>query len=246
MFEWYYVFIYLLVLQFLAGGVVFSIWIHRINDHRMLDASKPFAWFCRVFTWLVGFHAPNHLRGLAAQHVKHHIFADRDGDPHSPWTQPAYDIMFKKPTIYHGGYDGLTKEEVDRYCPEGVPDYNDWFNQFACRYKYLGWCLLMSTFWLFGLYGFIIGLAYSLTIGKYGAKLHHLISHKYGYRHVIGKTDKSVNFYPFGTLLYWGEELHNNHSNDQRNLNFGKKWWEIDVMYYVIRLLLILKLVKKR
>jgi stearoyl-CoA desaturase (delta-9 desaturase) len=48
--------------------------------------------------------------------------------------------------------------------------------------------------------------------------------------------DDSVN-----SLLTWfitfGEAWHNNHHADPKSANYGKKWWELDPTYWLIKLI---------
>jgi stearoyl-CoA desaturase (delta-9 desaturase) len=59
------------------------------------------------------------------------------------------------------------------------------------------------------------------------------INHKYGYRN-IKTSDNSVNNIILGYLSS-GEGWHNNHHATPSNPKFGKKWWEFDLGYYIIR-----------
>lgn len=60
------------------------------------------------------------------------------------------------------------------------------------------------------------------------------LSHLWGYRN--HKTnDKSKNNW-LVALIFFGE-WHNNHHNQPNKAKHGEKWWEIDVAYWVIRIL---------
>lgn len=56
-----------------------------------------------------------------------------------------------------------------------------------------------------------------------------------GYRN-FETQDQSANIYLFG-LLFWGVGYHNNHHAVPQDLNFGKKWYEIDFTKYLIFLI---------
>lgn len=47
--------------------------------------------------------------------------------------------------------------------------------------------------------------------------------------------DKSQNNWAWGVWSF-GEGFHNNHHGDMNNYNCGRKWWEFDLTYIVIRL----------
>lgn len=60
------------------------------------------------------------------------------------------------------------------------------------------------------------------------------ISHYWGYRN-HATSDNSKNNW-IVALVFFGE-WHNNHHNSPRSAKHGEKWWEIDIAYWVIRLL---------
>ena len=61
--------------------------------------------------------------------------------------------------------------------------------------------------------------------------LSHLIGRR---RYATG--DDSRNSWPLA-LLTTGEGWHNNHHHYQSSANQGFRWWELDVTFYVLRLL---------
>jgi stearoyl-CoA desaturase (delta-9 desaturase) len=48
--------------------------------------------------------------------------------------------------------------------------------------------------------------------------------------------DNSTNNPVLG-LLMWGEGWHNNHHRFQSRANIGERWYEIDIGYYIIKLI---------
>ena len=69
------------------------------------------------------------------------------------------------------------------------------------------------------------------------------LTHLFGYRNYDTK-DKSRNFWPVAVWAY-GEGWHNNHHADQRAAVHGHKWWEFDLTYQVIRVLMLLGIAKE-
>ena len=61
------------------------------------------------------------------------------------------------------------------------------------------------------------------------------LSHLFGRRRYATGDDSRNNLAL--ALLTTGEGWHNNHHHYQSSANQGFRWWEIDVTYYVLRLL---------
>jgi stearoyl-CoA desaturase (delta-9 desaturase) len=59
--------------------------------------------------------------------------------------------------------------------------------------------------------------------------------HKYGYSN-FDNNDKSKNTTPFDFLML-GELFQNNHHKYPNSANFGKKWFEIDPVYPIMKLM---------
>jgi stearoyl-CoA desaturase (delta-9 desaturase) len=64
--------------------------------------------------------------------------------------------------------------------------------------------------------------------------------HKFGYRHT-GLGDRSTNCW-WVAVLTFGEGWHNNHHACQSSARFGWRWWEIDLIWLMIRFLEKMKL----
>jgi stearoyl-CoA desaturase (delta-9 desaturase) len=60
-------------------------------------------------------------------------------------------------------------------------------------------------------------------------------AHSFGYRNFNVK-DTSKNIIPID-LLFWGEAYHNNHHKFPARLNNAKRWFEIDLGYWCMRLI---------
>ena len=67
------------------------------------------------------------------------------------------------------------------------------------------------------------------------------LSHLIGTRRYATDDESRNNL--FLALITLGEGWHNNHHHYQSSANQGFRWWEIDVSYYLIRLLACLGLV---
>jgi stearoyl-CoA desaturase (delta-9 desaturase) len=83
---------------------------------------------------------------------------------------------------------------------------------------------------------FAISLFVNATITGFG--------HWVGYKN-LDRADNSRNVIPWG-ILGCGEELHHNHHVDPANPNFAHRWFEFDLGYFYIQLLVWVRLAKFR
>lgn len=68
------------------------------------------------------------------------------------------------------------------------------------------------------------------------------LGHFVGYRNGNTK-DNSKNISPFGIII-GGEELHNNHHLNPKNVKLSRRWFEVDVGYIYLRIFCVLRLAK--
>ena len=68
------------------------------------------------------------------------------------------------------------------------------------------------------------------------------IGHYWGYRNEQTR-ESSRNIFPLGIII-GGEELHNNHHTSPGSAKLSRKWFEIDIGWFYIKLLEKLQLAK--
>jgi stearoyl-CoA desaturase (delta-9 desaturase) len=69
------------------------------------------------------------------------------------------------------------------------------------------------------------------------------ITHLWGYRNY--ETDEDSRNNVFVGLISNGEGWHNNHHAHPRSARHGHRWWELDVTWLTIRMMMFLGLAKK-
>ncbi len=84
------------------------------------------------------------------------------------------------------------------------------------------------------------GIFVRLVLTYHATWLVNSASHMFGYR-TYRTTDLSRNNW-WVALLSWGEGWHNNHHAFQFSARHGLRWFEIDVIWWVIRILAFLRL----
>ncbi len=213
-----------------------TIYLHRTVTHRGVTLHPAIAVAMRLWLWLT--------TGIVTQewvacHRKHHAFADREGDPHSPVLAGLSQIVFNGWAHYRRGVrEAGLLEKYGKGCPE------DWIERsLFTRWSYLGVFLLLALeIYAFGIiWGPAVWLGQIVWMPFLGGLVNG-VGHAWGYRNYDVK-DESRNFFPFGLLL-GGEELHNNHHADPHSARFRRRWWELDVGWLYIKGLAAVRLAK--
>ncbi len=177
----------------------------------------------------------------ASHHRQHHRFSDTPDDPHSPHV-----------TSFWWSHLGWILSEDHVETPWHA--IRDW-----ARYPELRW--LDRLHWVPGVLlavaCFLIGLAIGGWAGGWSALVcgfvistvlvYHATFSINSLSHLLGKrryqTDDQSRNNLFLALITLGEGWHNNHHHYQSSANQGFFWWEIDISYYVIRLMSFVGLV---
>jgi stearoyl-CoA desaturase (delta-9 desaturase) len=202
---------------------------HRYFSHRTYKTS-------RVVQFLLAFLAQSSAQKgalwWAAHHREHHRYSDTDRDPHSP-------IRFGFWYAHVGWlFDGTSRTDYERVkdlarFPELV---------LLNRLHLLPAIALGFGVWaVLGWSGLWVGFMLSTVITW------HLTFCINSVTHVIGNqrfqsNDRSLNHWLLG-LLTLGEGWHNNHHYFQSSTRQGFYWWEVDVTYYLLRLMALVRLV---
>jgi len=209
---------------------------HRYFSHRSYDTSRCFQ-FCLAF---VGSTAVQ--KGVlwwASTHRHHHKFADEPEDIHSPLQWGFW--------WSHMGWFLWDDESVDplwKYIPD-LTRYPElvWINKF----HFLPPIILAGTLYLYGGFlAFLWGFVLSTVLLWHATFTINSLAHVYGSRRFPCEhhTNCSARNNLWLALLTLGEGWHNNHHSFARAARNGFYWWEIDVCYYVIRLLECMRLVR--
>ena len=169
----------------------------------------------------------------AAHHRHHHKFSDQPEDVHSPmkgffWSHMGW-IM----------------------CRKYQPTRLDLIKDFA-KYPELRWlnrwhwvppvALGVACFVAGGWSALVVGFFLSTVLCWHGTYTINSLTHLFGRRRYV-TTDTSRNSLVLA-LVTFGEGWHNNHHYYQSTANQGFFWWEIDISYYVLRLLSLFGLVR--
>lgn len=232
---WWIPLAYVVVVGHLTNLCV-TLYLHRSVTHGGVKFHPVVAHLMRFWLWLT---TGMETRQWVAVHRKHHAFADREGDPHSPTVEGFWAIVLGGVFFYRRAIkDPDMIEKYGRGCPD------DWIERnLYSRFSYFGVLLMLGLDLFF--FGWGIGLlawsAMAIWIPILGNVING-IGHALGYRNFTTKDD-SRNMYPWGIWIV-GEELHNNHHADPRSAKFKAFWWEFDIGWIYIRLLSSLRLAR--
>jgi stearoyl-CoA desaturase (delta-9 desaturase) len=216
-----------------------TLFLHRAQTHRGVTFSKIVEVPMRFWLWL---STSIVTKEWVAVHRKHHAFADRDGDPHSPVLEGLRNIILKGAMYYRNTV--RIPEVLEKY---GKGTVSDWLERvLLSRLPWLGIvCMLAIDIYLFGFYiGPLVWAAQMLWIPFWAAGIINGVGHAVGYRNYDVK-DESRNILPIAIWL-GGEELHNNHHADPHSAKFKAKWYEFDIGWLYIRMMQLVGLAKVR
>jgi len=197
---------------------------HRYFSHRAYKTSRLFQFMLACLGCSALQKGP---LWWCAHHRHHHRFSDTEDDPHSPVVG----------TLVSSHVGWLFDPKNDQTHWTSIRDWLKfpellWLN----RYHWIPGILLGTLCWLAGGWsGLVIGFFVSTVLLYHGTFTVNSLCHLFGRRRYATKDDIRNN--PLVAALTLGEGWHNNHHYYQSSANQGFFWWEIDVSYYIIRLL---------
>jgi stearoyl-CoA desaturase (delta-9 desaturase) len=226
---------------YLVSGLGVSVGLHRYFTHGAFKAAR----WLRVTLAVAGSLA---LEGSVVQwvadHRRHHAYADRDGDPHSPWRYGATLAGLTRGLFFaHCGwlFDRRSSNR-DRFAPDLLADRD------IRTVDRLG--LPLVSLLAPPLLGGLITWSWSGALTAFFwaslvriALLHHVtwsinsICHVYGQRPFdTRRGDRAANFWPLA-IISFGESWHNAHHADPTCARHGVLPGQLDASARVIRLL---------
>jgi stearoyl-CoA desaturase (Delta-9 desaturase) len=207
---------------------------HRYAAHRSFTMNKFWEKFFFVFAFISQGATYMSPRAYALMHRMHHAYADTPKDPHSPSNHSnLFSMMENTRKMYTACY--WENIEIEKRFKKDVPDW-PWFDAWAdSRWikvvwiaAYIAFYLIFATAW----WQFLL-LPVSILMNPAHAVVVNWYGHKIGTRPNKMK-NTSTNLYPVD-LFFIGEAYHNNHHANPSSITTGKKWYEIDITYYIIK-----------
>jgi stearoyl-CoA desaturase (delta-9 desaturase) len=226
-----------------------TVGLHRYFTHKSFRAVQPLRWLLGVAGSMA---VEGDLISWVAAHRRHHAYADKTGDPHSPHLIQTPGFKGALQNLWHAHAGWLfdpEKTDQDRWAPDLVKD--PMISGISRRFP----MFVILSFTLPPLLGLVLtGTFHGLwTAFVWGSLvrifvLHHMtwsinsICHFYG-RRPYDTDEQSRNVWSL-SLLSFGESWHNNHHAFPSSAYLGLEWWQVDIGGYTIRSLHWLGLVR--
>ena len=203
---------------------------HRYFAHRTFKTGRAFQF---VLALLAMSSAQQGVLWWAAHHRNHHKYSDQPGDVHSPrlrgfWWSHCFWLL-------RGNNKHTDLEKIRDFAK--YPELR-WLDRhdlaIAIAFGFLIYFVGGSTALFWGHFVSIV-VAWHITFCI------NSLAHVWGSRR-YETTDDSRNNVLLAVLTF-GEGWHNNHHHYQRSARQGFFWWELDVTFYVLKILEKLRIV---
>ncbi|MCC7356757.1 MAG: fatty acid desaturase [Candidatus Doudnabacteria bacterium] len=227
-------------LLIIAGTVWFSIsclgigiGYHRLLTHRGFKTPRWFEYTLALCGCLALQGPP--LKWVTS-HRRHHNTTEKPGkDPHTPrdgvlWAHVGW--IIKPPAIMH------SHALMQKYSPDL---FKSTFYRLLNHYWMTPTALLTMMLWSIGGWQAICwGICVPTVCCWHSTWLVNSAAHRWGYRRYPTHDDSRNNWWV--ALITHGEGWHNNHHHQPTSAKHGRKWFEFDVNWYVIRILSVFRL----
>lgn len=214
---------WLLAAMFTVVSFGCTVGLHRYFSHRSFRTTRVFQ-FLMAMAAGMAFGDPV---AFSARHRLHHARSDEEDDVHSP-KQGWFYCWFGTLLDYR-----LTETDVRRLVPDLVQDREImWLHRF---FFVPGVLTIGGTLLIGGFNAFAIGYCGACLVVVHAGSAVNYFGHTRGTRQ-YATADHSTN-HPFLALVSLGEGWHNNHHYYPAACRAGFQWWEIDILYYEIKVL---------
>ncbi len=231
----------LLASMYIVTALGITVGYHRLFTHRSFETYTITRFLFAVFG-AMAIEGP--VLKWAAVHRRHHQHSDSEEDPHSPHHHGP-GLLGLLGGLWHahvGWVFDRDPADLKRYVGDLVRDRwvrrasNTWL-----LWAFIGLVVpailggIISLSWSGVLLGFIWGGLVRVFLVHHVTWSINSICHLWGTR-PFNSRDESRNNLIFG-LLGLGEGWHNNHHAFPTSARHGLRWWQIDISYWVIKLM---------
>ncbi|PYT26328.1 MAG: acyl-CoA desaturase [Acidobacteria bacterium] len=233
MFSWHALAV-ALFLYWMCTGLGISMGYHRLHTHRSYQVPLALEYFFAVCGTLTLEGGPIFW---VATHRIHHQKSDQPGDPHSPrdggwWAHMGWLLV--------GESKHSDAPQMSRYAPDLAKD------RFYVWLDYYHWVpMIVLGVLLFALGGvsFVLwGVCLRVVVGLHTTWLVNSATHMWGTRRFATRDDSRNNW--LIALMTSGEGWHNNHHAHPTSARHGLAWYEFDLSWIQIKILMFLGIAK--
>lgn len=227
-------------------GQAINLCYHRLLAHKSAQVPQWLEYTFVVFALCCMQDTPGKWVAL---HRFHHNHSDEQPDPHSPlvtflWAHVGWILVYNRGTHNIGTYRKFAPDIFqDPFYMHLEKSLTGIWIYFAHALLFFGVGLAVGA----AVHGNLMaGLQFGLSLLVWGVILRtvavwHItwsvnsLTHLFGYS-TYNNNDHSRNNW-FVALLTVGEGWHNNHHHDPACASNQRRWWELDITYYQIKLL---------
>jgi stearoyl-CoA desaturase (delta-9 desaturase) len=234
---------------YVFGAFGMNLCYHRLLAHRSFKCPL---WLEHAFAILAVWCVEDTPARWVATHRMHHHRSDEQPDPHSPlvnlfWSHMGWLFLDNDDLQRHVAYD--------RYARDIVRDkFYRWIE------RYVVWITLAQSLIYFSI-GFLVALAlggtaiqsvqFGASVWLWGVVVRTVVvwhitwtvnslAHAFGYQNYDTRDQSRNNV--LVAILASGEGWHNNHHAEPGSACNQRHWWEIDLTYWLLCLLVLLGL----
>jgi stearoyl-CoA desaturase (delta-9 desaturase) len=233
MFSWHALAV-ALFLFWMCTGLGISMGYHRLHTHRSYQVPLALEYFFAVCGTLTLEGGPIFW---VSTHRIHHQKSDLPGDPHSPrdggwWAHMGWLLVGDSK---HGNSPLMSK-----YAPDLTKDR---FYVWLDRYHWVPMIMLGILLYALGGVSFVLwGVCLRVVIGLHTTWLVNSATHMWGSRRFDTRDDSRNNW--LIALMTSGEGWHNNHHAHPTSARHGLTWYEFDLSWIQIKILMFFGIAK--
>ena len=229
------------VILYVSTGLGITVGFHRLFTHRSFKTGPVVR---GVFAGLGSMAIEGPVISWVADHRKHHVFSDVEGDPHSPHVDFGHGLNGALAGLSHAHVGWLfvhTQRGLKtRYAPDLLKDpvvrfidrtFIVWAISGFILPFLLGWLIGGSL--MTGLSGMLWGGLVRVLLVHHSTFSINSLCHFFG-RRAYDTEDESRNVF-WLSIPTLGESWHNNHHAFPTSAEHGMKGWQVDPSAWLIR-----------
>jgi stearoyl-CoA desaturase (Delta-9 desaturase) len=231
------------VIHWYSSFFLHSFFHHRYSAHNHVTMSRINEKFFFICCFLV--HGSSYMSPYVygIMHRIHHMHADTTNDPHSPHNEPNF---FKLMLITRNNYQKYYTSKIvaDDNLKKNLPQWDifekyvhNWITRMFWILIYIAvYCYFATSWWMYCL------LPFTISMTAFQGNIINWWAHKFGYKNYPMK-NTSRNIFSVD-IFFLGEAYHNNHHKYPGRVKNAHRWFETDIVYYVMNLMHKLKIIR--